>query len=68
MRIAVLYERRAGERRVAVTPEATGALVVDGHSVVVEAGAESDHRLRSMRTWGERCRPEGDAVRRWLSG
>ena len=39
MRIAVLCERRAGERRVAVTPEATGALVVDGHSVVVEAGA-----------------------------
>ena len=39
MRIAVLCERRAGERRVAVTPEATGALVVDGHSVVVETGA-----------------------------
>ena len=39
MRIAVLYERRAGERRVAVTPEATGALVADGHSVVVETGA-----------------------------
>ena len=39
MRIAVLCERRAGDRRVAVTPEATGALVVDGHSVVVETGA-----------------------------
>ena len=39
MRIVVLCERRAGERRVAVTPEATGALVVDGHSVVVETGA-----------------------------
>ena len=39
MRIAVLCERRAGERRVAVTPEATGALVVDGHSLVVETGA-----------------------------
>ena len=39
MRIAVLCERRAGARRVAVTPEATAALVVDGHSVVVETGA-----------------------------
>ena len=39
MRIAVLCERRSGERRVALTPEATGALVVDGHSVVVETGA-----------------------------
>ena len=39
MRIAVLCERMAGERRVAVTPEATGALVADGHSVIVESGA-----------------------------
>ena len=39
MRIAVLCERRAGERRVVVTPEAAGALVVDGHLVVVETGA-----------------------------
>jgi NAD(P) transhydrogenase subunit alpha len=39
MRIAVLCERRAGERRVAVTPEAAGSLVADGHAVVVESGA-----------------------------
>ena len=39
MRIAVLCERKAGERRVAVTPEAVVALVADGHSVVVESGA-----------------------------
>ncbi len=39
MRIAVLCERMAGERRVAVTPEAATALVVDGHLVVVESGA-----------------------------
>ena len=39
MRIAVLCERRASERRVTVPPEATGALVDDGHKVVVETGA-----------------------------
>ena len=39
MRIAVLCERMAGERRVAVTPEATRTLVADGHSVVIESGA-----------------------------
>ena len=39
MRVAVLCERMAGERRVAVTPEAAAALVVDGHLVVVESGA-----------------------------
>jgi len=39
VRIAVLCERMAGERRVAVTPEAATALVVDGHLVVVESGA-----------------------------
>ena len=39
MRIAVPCERMAGERRVAVTPEAAAALVVDGHLVVVESGA-----------------------------
>ena len=39
MRIAVLCERMAGERRVAVTLEAARTLVADGHSVVVESGA-----------------------------
>ena len=39
MRVAVLCERMTGERRVAVTPEAAAALVVDGHFVVVESGA-----------------------------
>ena len=39
MRVAVICERMAGERRVAVTPEAAAALVVDGHLVVVESGA-----------------------------
>jgi NAD(P) transhydrogenase subunit alpha len=39
MRIAVLCERMAGERRVALTPEAAQTLVSDGHSVVVESGA-----------------------------
>ena len=35
----MLCERMAGERRVAVTPEAATALVVDGNLVVVESGA-----------------------------
>ena len=39
MRIAVLCERMAGERRGALTPEAAQTLVSDGHSVVVESGA-----------------------------
>ena len=39
MRIAVLCERMAGERRVSLTPEAAQTLVSDGHSVVVESGA-----------------------------
>jgi NAD(P) transhydrogenase subunit alpha len=39
MRIVVLCERMAGERRVALTPEAAQTLVSDGHSVVVESGA-----------------------------
>ena len=35
----MLCERMAGERRVALTPEAAQTLVSDGHSVVVESGA-----------------------------
>src|SRR5689334_16623813 len=39
MRIAVLKERRAGETRVAATPESVKKLIGLGHSVAVETGA-----------------------------
>jgi H+-translocating NAD(P) transhydrogenase subunit alpha len=39
MRIAVLKERRAGEMRVAATPESVKKLIGLGHSVAVETGA-----------------------------
>jgi len=39
MRIGVPRELKAGEDRVALTPAAAHALVADGHSVLVEAGA-----------------------------
>ena len=39
MRIAVVLERAAGERRVAGTPDSVADLVADGHEVVVEVGA-----------------------------
>jgi len=39
VRIAVVRERAAHERRVALSPEATANLVADGHEVVVESGA-----------------------------
>jgi H+-translocating NAD(P) transhydrogenase subunit alpha len=39
MRIAVLKERRAGEMRVAATPESVKKLIGLGHTVAVEAGA-----------------------------
>ncbi|MCP4915982.1 MAG: alanine dehydrogenase [Proteobacteria bacterium] len=37
MQFGVLKERRVGERRVALTPDAVRALVAEGHDVVVEA-------------------------------
>ena len=37
--IAVTKERRAGETRVAATPETVKKLIAAGFSVVVEAGA-----------------------------
>jgi NAD(P) transhydrogenase subunit alpha len=42
MKVAVPRERAAGERRVALTPEATAALVKAGLSVVIERGAGED--------------------------
>ena len=39
MRITVLGEQAAGDRRVALTPEAVEILVAEGHRVVVETGA-----------------------------
>ncbi len=39
MRIGVPAETVAGERRVALTPEAVGRLLRDGHQVSVQAGA-----------------------------
>ena len=39
MRIAVVRERAARERRVALSPEADEDLTGDGHDLVVEAGA-----------------------------
>lgn len=39
MRIGVPAERKAGERRVALLPDAVARLVGEGHHVVVEAGA-----------------------------
>ncbi|MCA9737307.1 MAG: Re/Si-specific NAD(P)(+) transhydrogenase subunit alpha [Gemmatimonadota bacterium] len=42
MRIAVPRETQAGERRVALAPEACGKLVKKGHEIVVETGAGAD--------------------------
>jgi NAD(P) transhydrogenase subunit alpha len=39
LRIGVLRERRPGERRVALTPDAVARLVKAGHTVAIEAGA-----------------------------
>ena len=39
MRIVVLKENRAGETRVAATPETVKKLVAAGHSLIVESGA-----------------------------
>ena len=39
MRIGVLRETAAGERRVALVPDAVTKLVAAGHAVVVERGA-----------------------------
>ena len=41
MRIAVTREQVAGERRVAISPEAAKVLVAAGHDLVVESGAGS---------------------------
>ena len=41
MRIAVTRERTDGERRVAISPEATRVLVTAGHDLVIESGAGS---------------------------
>ncbi|HBF90492.1 MAG TPA: NAD(P)(+) transhydrogenase (Re/Si-specific) subunit alpha, partial [Hyphomonas atlantica] len=38
MKISVLRERRAGETRVAATPETVKKLVASGHSVTIESG------------------------------
>ena len=39
MKISVLKERRAGETRVAATPETVRKLVGLGHTVTIESGA-----------------------------
>lgn len=39
MRITAIIESREGERRVALTPDATQKLVGDGHTVTIESGA-----------------------------
>lgn len=39
MKISVLRERRAGETRVAATPDTVKKLVASGHSVTIESGA-----------------------------
>jgi len=39
MRIAILKERRAGDNRVAATPDTVKKLVALGHTVAIEAGA-----------------------------
>jgi len=39
VRIAAISESRAGEQRVALTPEASKKLVDDGHTVTIETGA-----------------------------
>jgi NAD(P) transhydrogenase subunit alpha len=46
MRIAVLKERRAGERRVAATPETVKKLIGLGHTVAVETGAGVEAGVR----------------------
>ena len=39
MRIAVLKERRAGDQRVAATPDTVRKLIALGHAVAIESGA-----------------------------
>jgi alanine dehydrogenase len=39
MRIGTVRERKDGEQRVGLTPEGAYALIVDGHTVVLETGA-----------------------------
>jgi H+-translocating NAD(P) transhydrogenase subunit alpha len=45
MRVAVLNESRAGERRVALVPDVIKRLVARGHEIVVESGAGERARL-----------------------
>ncbi|MGH8957438.1 MAG: Re/Si-specific NAD(P)(+) transhydrogenase subunit alpha [Acidimicrobiia bacterium] len=46
MKIGVLRETQAGERRVALTPHVTKRLTQFGHSVIVESGAGAGSGLR----------------------
>src|SRR5687767_568206 len=48
MRIGVLRETQAGERRVALTPDVTRRLMNAGHSVVVEMLAGAGAGLRDV--------------------
>ena len=45
MKVAVLKERRAGERRVAASPDTVAKLVAAGAQVVVETGAGEQSAL-----------------------
>lgn len=45
MIVGVLKEIKTGENRVALTPEAAGALIEDGHDVIVERDAGTGSRI-----------------------
>lgn len=69
MRIGVPQERKPGEDRVALTPAAAHALVVDGHAVTIEAGAglgsgfaDEDYRAAGCDVGGADAAWAGDIV------
>ena len=64
MRIGTVLERKDGEQRVGLTPEGAYALVVDGHTVVFEAGAgqSSGHSDEAYVASGAQPLPNADEV------
>ena len=62
VKIAVHRESRAGETRVALTPEAVKSLVAEGWEVVVEAGAGAPLALHRRRLHATPARPSPTSV------
>ena len=64
MKIAVLKEAEAGERRVAATPETVKKFIALGASVAVEAGAGEGASIADARLCRGRARASARARRR----